>query len=223
MTDIIKIDQLKFSYDEKQTKSVVNIPRWDIQKEETVFLSGSSGSGKSTLMHLISGLLKPTLGAICIDEITINQLSSRKMNAFRAEHIGLISQQFNLIPYLSVLDNIKLAHSFNPKRIDHLESKVTSLLQQLHLSKDIINSKASELSVGQQQRVAIARALINSPKLLLADEPTSALDKKAKFSFIQTLNAVVQNNQMTLIFISHDTSLSQYFSKTIYMDELNVI
>lgn len=221
MTDIIKIDQLEFSYDDSQLNQILNIPKWCVSEKETVFLSGESGSGKSTFLHLISGLLKPTSGNISIGEHTTSQFSSKKMNAFRAEHIGLISQQFNLIPYLSVIDNIKLANSFNPKRIDRLEFKVMDLLQQLNLSANIIHNKAGELSIGQQQRVAIARALINNPRILLADEPTSALDKTAKFNFIQTLNSVVDENQTTLIFISHDTALSQFFSKTIDMEELN--
>jgi len=223
MTDMIKIDQLEFSYHESQLNPTLNIPKWHIQREETVFLSGNSGSGKSTLLHLISGLLKPTSGVISIDENMTSQFSSKKMNAFRAEHIGLISQQFNLIPYLSVIDNIRLANSFNTKNMTQLESKVTDMILQLDLNESVVHTKARELSIGQQQRVAIARALINNPTILLADEPTSALDKTAKFNFIQTLNSMVKENQMTLVFISHDTTLSQFFSKTVYMEELNVV
>ena len=223
MTDIIKIDQLEFNYHGNKLEPVLNIPRWYISREETVFLNGRSGSGKSTLLHLISGLLTPTNGTIAVDGKLISQFNSRKMNQYRAEHIGLISQQFNLIPYLSVIDNIKLANSFSHNHIENLTSKVTNIIQKLDLNRKVIDSKAGELSIGQQQRVAIARALINNPKILLADEPTSALDKKAKFSFIQTLKSIVEENQMTLIFISHDTALSQYFSKTVQMEELNVV
>ena len=218
---VIKVDNLVFKYYKNNT-NVLSIPRWRVNSQEAIFLNGYSGSGKSTLIHLLSGLLTPSAGSIVIENTAINQLNARKMNAFRAAHIGLISQSFNLIPYLSVFENIKLALSFNRSHIDDLLNKTKELMQQLELNEHIIHRKSAELSFGQQQRVAIARALINKPRVLLADEPTSALDRKAKFSFLKTLIKLVEDNQMTLVFVSHDTNLAQYFSKTVYMDELNV-
>lgn len=218
---MIKIDNLRFRYKNRE-HDTINIQSWHIKHEDIVFLSGHSGSGKSTLINILAGLLNPDQGTISIDGILVEQLKPKLKNKFRANHIGLISQQFNLIPYLSVFENINLAHSFRKGKKADLTNDVNEMMEKLKLQSSLLYSKASELSIGQQQRVAIIRAMINKPKLLLADEPTSALDHQAKFSFIELLNSMAIKHQMTLLFISHDVTLKRYFPTTVDMEQINV-
>ncbi len=220
---MVRIKRLRFKYGGHQVEPTIHMPYWSIQDQEQVFLTGRSGSGKSTLVHLLSGLLEPTSGSVVIDGTAIEQLSNKQKNRFRAARIGLISQQFNLIPYLSVWDNISLAHSFQPCQSNDLVPEVKALMDRLELDTALLHQAAGELSIGQQQRVAIIRAFINKPKLLLADEPTSALDQQAKTRFIELLHGMTEQYQMTLLFISHDVSLQQHFSTCIDMEELNVV
>ncbi len=219
---MIKIDNLKFRYNNQETDTI-NIPSWHIKHEDIVFLSGHSGSGKSTLINILAGLLNPDHGTVGIDGTSIERLKPKLKNRFRANHIGLISQQFNLIPYLSVFENINLAHSFQNGKNADLTNDVKVLMDKLKLQPSLLYNRASELSIGQQQRVAIIRAMINKPKLLLADEPTSALDHQAKFSFIELLNSTAVKHQMTLLFISHDVTLKRYFPTTVDMEQINVV
>jgi len=217
---MIKVNDLLFSYNNQN--NVINIPYWEVVKGDMIFIAGHSGSGKSTLINLLAGLLKPDYGSIKISNVAIEQLKPKLSNQFRANHIGLISQQFNLIPYLSVLDNIKLAHSFQISNTPCKVEEVTTLMERLNLNTHLINQQASELSIGQQQRVAIIRAIINKPKVLLADEPTSALDFYAKSNFIKLLKQVAQRHHMTLLFISHDVSIRKQFPSFKEMGEINV-
>ena len=220
---MIKIQNLIFKYNNNQDKRTIYIPFWEVKDKENIYISGPSGSGKSTLIHLLSGLIEPSSGSIIIDKTNINQLKTKKKNSFRANNIGLISQQFNLIPYLSVLENIELASSFQSKKPIRITEEVKLAMDKLGLNRHFLNKKASNLSIGQQQRVAIIRALINKPKLLLADEPTSALDHSAKHKFIEMLKEMSMAHDITLLFISHDTSLKDHFETNIDMDKLNVI
>jgi len=219
---MIKVENLVFKYDLAQIKNTINIPFWEVKAKENIYITGPSGSGKSTLIHLISGLIKPTSGSIIIDKTNLSDLSTKKKNNFRANKIGLISQQFNLIPYLSVLENIELASSFQSKKNINVYEEVKQAMDKLGLNRHFFDKKASDLSFGQQQRVAIIRALINKPKLLLADEPTSALDHSAKHRFIEMLKEMSKVHGITLLFISHDTSLKDHFDMSIDMEKLNV-
>lgn len=217
---MIKIEQLKFRY-HQDYPDVIDIPIMQLNQGDVVLLIGKSGSGKSTFINLLSGLLLPGDGYIKINNTCINRLKPKTRNQFRANHIGLISQQLNLIPYLSVYENIVLASSFQSVLKSITQSDVLNLMKDLKLNPDLIDVQASDLSVGQQQRVAIIRAIINKPDVILADEPTSALDHQAKESFIHMLINMVQKYQMTLIFISHDISLKKHFPIIIDMAEIN--
>lgn len=218
---MIKISGLKFAYDERANEPLIDISDWDIQTNRRVFLHGASGAGKSTLINLLSGLLRPSSGHISIDGVQIDQLKTSHMNRFRADHIGLISQQFNLIPFLTIKENILLAHSFQSKITANVDEHLRWMMNELGLSDSLLNQKSSQLSAGQQQRVAIIRAMANRPKLLLADEPTSALDDASKQQFIETLMATVASQEMTLLFISHDQSLKTHFPEVVEMESLN--
>ncbi|MAK65669.1 MULTISPECIES: ATP-binding cassette domain-containing protein [unclassified Methylophaga] len=209
----IQIENCQFRYHPDSDKALLQIAHWRVEKGETVFVYGPSGSGKSTLLNLLAGILLPQQGNISLDNVIVNRLSHRKRDAFRARHIGMVFQRFNLIPYLTVADNIKLASHFSLRDKQYLQQRRDGLLNALQLDPEILMRPASQLSVGQQQRVAIVRALINEPELLIVDEPTSALDSDARDSFVDLLLDQIKAAQATLLFVSHDRSLARHFSR----------
>lgn len=221
----IQISQLSYRWPGSQ-RDLLNIPELSIQQGESVFIHGSSGSGKSTLLNLLSGILNPTQGNLKILGQDITRLSKAKHDSFRADHFGIIFQQFNLIPYLTVMENILLPLSFSRHRQTKLTNTeknihhhVLELLKSLELDAEVVsNCNITELSTGQQQRIAVARALIGSPEIIIADEPTSALDADAKHKFIELLFSQTYKTNSILIFVSHDHSLANMFDKTLAMD-----
>lgn len=216
----INLKGVRHSYGKSSNETVLSIPHWQLAQGERVFLQGDSGSGKTTLLNLLSGVLTPTEGSIELLGQPFSSLSARRRDAFRARHIGVVFQQFNLVPYLSVLKNIQLANYFAAKRDKHIEESVSGLLAKLNLPADVMHKPANTLSVGQQQRVAIARALINQPELLLVDEPTSALDASARDAFMDILLNMCETAGASLVFVSHDMSLKRFFSTSIDMPSL---
>lgn len=215
---VVAIQDLRFHYGNPNIP-VLAIPQWSVQPGERVFLHGRSGSGKSTLLNLLAGILLPNSGTIDILGKRLNTLSARQRDKWRAHHIGVVFQQFNLIPYLGTVDNIRLAAHFG----DTVNStdRAKGLLQTLGLGKDLHHQPASLLSIGQKQRVAIARALINQPELLVVDEPTSALDTQNRDAFMALLLEQVSRNDTTLIFVSHDLSLTDRFSRVEALSDIN--
>ena len=209
----IQIENCQFRYHPDSDKALLQIAHLRVEKGETVFVYGPSGSGKSTLLNLLAGILLPQQGNISLDNVIVNRLSHRKRDAFRARHIGMVFQRFNLIPYLTVADNIKLASHFSLRDKQYLQQRRDGLLNALQLDPEILMRPASQLSVGEQQRVAIVRALINEPELLIVDEPTSALDSDARDSFVDLLLDQIKAAQATLLFVSHDRSLARHFSR----------
>jgi putative ABC transport system ATP-binding protein len=191
-----------------------------VQAGERVFVAGASGSGKSTLLNLLAGIVRPQTGSIHIGNSAIHTLSARALDRFRARHVGLIFQQFNLIPYLDVETNIRLATYFGEKQpLD--AGRITALLTRLQLDLTLARRRAGELSVGQQQRVAVARAVINQPDLIIADEPTSALDAGSQTAFMELLMQVSAESDATVIFVSHDQRLSSRFDRVVDLSALN--
>lgn len=208
---LLQISDLTFRYNSADKSDLLAIPQWQMKTGQRLFLYGPSGSGKSTLLNLLAGTLKPVSGSIEILGNDITRLSARKRDKFRAKNIGVVFQQFNLIPYLTVEQNIATAAWLAGNSNGNLPQLIAQTVTQLQLPAELLKQQASQLSVGQQQRVAIARALINHPKLMIVDEPTSALDSDARDSFMQLLLKVCDQENSTLIFVSHDQSLSQYF------------
>lgn len=215
----INIRQLKFAY-RAQGSDQLDINQWQLEAGQHVFLHGPSGCGKTTLLKLICGLLTPSQGQIQVLEQDISLLSANKRDAFRAQNIGYIAQSFNLIPYLSVVDNIQLAQMFAHKRSAHCPSQ---LLTQLNIEQSLWQQSCESLSMGQQQRVAIARALVNQPKLVIADEPTSSLDENNAKAFMQLLQHICAQHHMSLLFVSHDMRLADYFSQVQSLPAINNI
>lgn len=216
---MLRINDLRFRYPD-DNKDLLNIPHWQVAAGEAIFLSAPSGSGKSTLINLLAGVMTPQYGTVSLLGTVINQLPARRRDAFRARHIGMVFQQFNLIPYLSVLDNLRLASHFSVLPAVEADKRALRLLDNLGLTEVDSRRKAGQLSVGQQQRVAIARALINEPELLLVDEPTSALDTAHRDRFIELLMQQLVPARTSLIFVSHDTSLKSHFSRHVNIGEL---
>ena len=200
---------------------VLTIPAWSVEPNQRVFLQGDSGSGKSTLLGLLAGLRTPTSGVVNILDTQISSLGGRKRDAFRARNIGVVFQQFNLIPFLSVLDNVLLAAQFGSRSSNDLKARASQLLERVNLDSSLSSRKAEHLSIGQQQRVAIVRALINSPSLLLVDEPTSALDHANKESFLTLLNEVLDDTNCAMVFVSHDPSIGNMFDHRVALKDLN--
>tara|TARA_R110001583_G_scaffold195483_1_gene374099 strand:+ start:6934 stop:7653 length:720 start_codon:yes stop_codon:yes gene_type:complete len=219
--DAIIMSEVVYRY-QKSTSVVLNINEWHVKRGEQVFIHGRSGTGKSTLLNLLAGILTIKEGSITILGQALSKLSVRQRDSFRSRHIGMVFQQFNLVPYLSVLENIQLAAYFAGTDDELVQQRCQVLFEGLSLELNLINRRADTLSIGQQQRVAIARALINHPKLLIVDEPTSALDNEAKAGFMTMLMSLVKKDQTTLIFVSHDETLIPFFSQQISMADLNV-
>jgi len=215
----ISVKKLQFRY--SGGPAVLDIPCWQVSRGSRVFLRGPSGSGKSTLLNLLSGTLALSngQGEVQVCGLSLAALSNRRRDKFRAQHIGVVFQQFNLIPYLSVMDNLRLAAHFGPG--GDVRERAEELIEQLQLPTSLLSRPAEALSVGQQQRVAIARALINRPQLLLVDEPTSALDRDARDAFVDLLMQSYSGAENTLIFVSHDTTLAQHFPVNADMRDLN--
>ena len=227
-TTVIEIADLSFTW-KKQAQPVLNIASLQINRGERVFLRGPSGSGKSTLLNLLAGVTTPQSGVLKVLGQELNALGSAQRDHFRAHHIGFIFQMFNLIPYLSVVENVTLPCLFSSMRkhkvlaqANSLEDEAIRLLDHLDMAdSDVLHKPVNELSVGQQQRVAAARALIGAPELVIADEPTSSLDADRRTAFIDLLFRECDNANATLIFVSHDNSLEAPFQRTIEFDQLN--
>lgn len=221
MTDFdnaLDLRNVSFCWHKRQAP-VFHIAEWRVEPGRRIFLHGASGSGKSTLLSLISGILSPTSGQIKVLGTDLTKIGGMARDRFRARHIGVIFQQFNLLPYLSVETNIDLAVKFG-KRHDHDNNEIAILTQRLGLDRSILTRKAGQLSVGQQQRVAVARALINHPELIIADEPTSSLDSDTRDEFMRVLLELAALNRTTVIFVSHDRSLGHYFDEEISLHDL---
>ena len=219
---MINIKQLSFKWQKQQINPTLTIASLNIAKGEHVFLHGPSGCGKSTFLSLLAGINRPTSGKLSIFDCELSQLSNSKRDAFRADHLGYIFQNFNLLPYLSPIENVTLGCQFSKQRQKKalafsptLQLEAQRLLIALDLDEQFHQQDVASLSIGQQQRVAAARAFIGSPELIIADEPTSALDANNRQAFIKLLFAQAQAANSTLVFVSHDESLQPLFSRNI--------
>jgi putative ABC transport system ATP-binding protein len=215
---LVSVKDLNFRYS-TDNSSMLDIPAWSLEPGEQVFLYGPSGTGKSTFLNLLAGILLPNTGEICVLGKRLNTLSGRQRDKWRAQHIGVVFQQFNLIPYLDAVSNIALAaHFAGTKKTRH---RALELLNALGIDQHLHNQAASRLSIGQQQRVAIARALVNSPELLIVDEPTSALDQQNRDAFMSLLFDQAKLHQTALVFVSHDLALADAFHRVEALADLN--
>ncbi len=224
----IELTNVEFCWN-NDPQPLLNIESLILNKAEKLFIHGPSGCGKTTLLNLISGVLKPSRGEITVLGKNLFSEKQKFRDQYRADHMGIIFQQFNLIPYLNVLENITLPCLFSWRRREMLSiqkrntiEEVLRLLAALGLKdKDIIYKNVTELSTGQQQRVAAARALIGSPEIIIADEPTSALDQDAKQGFLELLFEEAMKSNSALLFVSHDLTLSSLFDRSVSLNDFS--
>jgi putative ABC transport system ATP-binding protein len=217
----VAVRDLRFAY--VAGREVIDIPSLEFAMGETVFLHGPSGSGKTTLLGLIAGVLTPDAGHLTLLGTDLTTLARGARDRFRAAHLGYVFQMFNLIPYLSVRENITLPCRLSADRrarVADAEAAARTLAERLEISA-LLDARVTALSVGQQQRVAVARALIGAPELIVCDEPTSALDADRRDRFLELLFANVEEAGSTLLFVSHDLSLAGRFDRTLALRELN--
>ena len=202
----------------------LDVAAFDVKQNETVLLLGQSGSGKSTLLSLICGILAPSQGVIQVAGTDIGALGRASRDRFRADHIGIIFQMFNLLPYATALDNILVPLRFSKvrrARVQSPKSEALALTRALGLPDALVmGAQAATLSVGQQQRVAVARAMIGSPKVVIADEPTSALDSDAQGEFLDLVFGQVQEAGAALLMVSHDERLADRFDRVVRLDQI---
>jgi len=190
----------------------------DIRRGEWVSVMGPSGSGKTTLLNLLGCLDKPTVGTIRIDASELTNLNQKQLTRFRRENIGLVFQQFHLIPYLTALENVMLAqyyHSMTDKR------EAESALKQVGVG-DRLTHYPSQLSGGEQQRVCIARALINQPKLILADEPTGNLDEENEEIVLQIFRQLHVAGH-TLVVVTHDVWVGKMGTQMVRLEHGRIV
>jgi len=198
--------------------SLIRIDSLDVARGERVFVHGPSGSGKSTLLGLIAGIHLPRRGSVLIQGRDTRSLSRGGRDALRGTEMGFVFQQFNLLPYLSVVDNVLLPLTFSADRRRRAggwpegRRQAIDLLRRLGMAA-LLERQPGALSVGQQQRVAVARALLGAPPLVLCDEPTSALDEQARDDFMELLLAECERSQAALLFVSHDRDLMPRFDR----------
>jgi putative ABC transport system ATP-binding protein len=199
---MIRLEQLRFRYDGGE--DVLRLDAFALDPESNVLVVGPSGCGKTTLLHLIAGLLLPSSGSVVVDGQDLSALSAPARDRFRGRHIGVVLQQFHLLPTLTALQNLLVAQSIAGLSV--ARESAHAMLRALGVD-DRAGAYPHQLSVGQQQRVAIARALVNRPKLLLADEPTSNLDDEACASVADLLLTATREHAVSLVIATHDTRL----------------
>ena len=215
--ELLRVENLSKSYGKGEAKvdALKNI-NLSIKKGEFVAIVGPSGSGKSTLLHLLGGVDKLTSGNVFINDINIYDLKEKDLAIFRRRNVGLIYQFYNLIPVLTVKENILLPAELDNRKID--KEYLEDLLKTLDL-KERENHLPSELSGGQQQRTSIGRALINRPSIVLADEPTGNLDSKNSKEIVELLKVSVKKYNQTLIMITHDTNIALQADRVITIED----
>lgn len=224
---VLQASDLRFAYPGGQP--LLSIPALELRAGETLFLFGPSGSGKSTLLNLLAGTLTAQSGTVRLAGFDLGQVGAARRDRIRGDHLGLLFQQFNLLPFMSVQDNVLLPCHFSRRRRQAAcrrhgseAAAARALLAALGLCADDIGQRpARMLSVGQQQRVAAARALIGDPELVMADEPTSALDADAQEQFLELLFRECARTNAALLFVSHDSRLAARFQRQENLLELN--
>lgn len=220
---LVDIHNLHFAWQGRE--ELLSIDAFSVLTGEKVFLHGPSGTGKSTLLALLAGVLLPSQGTIVVGGQDITQMSAAKRDAWRADQLGFVFQQFNLLPWLSVMDNVLLPLRFSRARRERLQTgskaEAGRLLRDLRLPASLWQQPAANLSIGQQQRVAVARALLGRPPLLIADEPTSALDADTQQAFLDLLFNECAQHGSAVLFVSHDMRLSHSFDRVVALTSIN--
>ena len=224
----VQLSDIDFRWGSARNDFRIQVKDFQLEKSESVILVSPSGGGKSTLLSLISGIVRPKNGIIKILGKDLCKMSNSERDSFRADNIGIIFQQFNLLPYLSALDNVLLPLEFSllKKNISgktkaKYNTEAKRLLNSLSITPDTLGKqKAVTLSIGQQQRVAAARAFIGSPKLIIADEPTSSLDEESQDEFLKQLFAEKTKTSASLLMVSHNPRIEKWFDRLVELENI---
>ncbi len=219
--EILRVENLSKVYGkgESEVKAINNIS-FSVEKGEFIAIVGASGSGKSTLLHLIGGVDRPTSGKVYIDGKDIYQMSDDNLAIFRRRQVGLIYQFYNLIPILSVEENITLPCDLDNRKVE--KKKLDELLKTLGL-EERRKHLPNELSGGQQQRTSIGRALITNPSIILADEPTGNLDSKASNEIVNLLKKSNKEYKQTIIMITHNIEIAKIADRIIEIEDGRIV
>ena len=219
----LELRNIEFSWPQ-QSKPLFAIPELTLQQGQTLFIGGPSGSGKTSLLSLITAIQVAGQGTCRVLGTDLTQLSPSARDRFRGEHLGLIFQQFNLLPFLTVQENIELPSKLFNSRLQKsvqlfgsVQAHLNHLCDALHLESALQHRQANLLSVGEQQRVAAARALLGCPALIVADEPTSALDEDNKLDFLKLLLSTASAQNTSVVTVSHDLRIAAMFDQTFSM------
>jgi len=216
---VIEADHIKKVYATKKLEYVaIKDVSISLKKGEFVSVLGPSGSGKTTLMNLIGTLDRPTRGRIMLDGTDVSSLNDNQLAIIRNRKIGFIFQSYNLVPYLSVLQNVLLPLMVEGKDTPEKTEYAKSLLEEIGMATQL-SKKPNELSGGQQQRVAIARALVNDPPIILADEPTGNLDSHTADAVLNLLLRVCKEKSTTVLIVTHDPDVASISQRSIYMKD----
>lgn len=224
---LLELQDLRFAWPGSE-HDCLDIAALQVAAGETVFLHGPSGCGKSTLLSLLAGVLLPQSGRVALGGVHWGDLRATARDRHRVDHVGYIFQQFNLLPYLTALDNVLLPCRFSARRHEAAARNARSLraegqhwLAGMGLDASVWERPAHTLSVGQQQRVAAARALVGEPELVIADEPTSALDEDRRDIFLELLLSACAEARSALVLVSHDRRIARRFGREVSLPQIN--
>jgi ABC-type lipoprotein export system ATPase subunit len=219
---MIRIDDLEFRYGEGEFR--LQVPRLEVEDGSATACIGPSGSGKTTLLNLIAGIVTPQHGSIFTNDVEVSSLSDEKRRSFRIRTVGLVFQEFELLEYLTVLDNILLPYRVNPalKLNSNVRKRAESLAEQMGIG-DKLGRHPGKLSQGERQRVAVCRAVLPEPVLLLTDEPTGNLDPANKGIVLDIILDYARENAATLMIVTHDHDLLTRFDRVIDIKDFGVI
>lgn len=214
LVDVIK----EFTLPDGERLRVLDVPRFALEAGEQVSLEGRSGSGKSTLLNVISGILRPDSGQVCIDGLDIAVLPEATRDRARADRLGMVFQSFNLLPGFTALENVLVAMSFGSSKPDR--SRAVGLLESVGLGHRL-SHRPAHLSVGEQQRVAVARALANKPRAILADEPTASIDPHHQDRVIDLLRTSCREQAVSLLLVTHAPEVASRFERRLRIEDFN--
>ncbi|SDO17278.1 putative ABC transport system ATP-binding protein [Psychrobacillus sp. OK028] len=215
---ILKLKEITKVYEGKVAHLAINQLSFEVEKGEFLAVMGPSGSGKTTLLNLISTIDQPTSGDLTINDLNPLQLKSNDLSLFRRRQLGFVFQDFNLLPALTVEENMVLPLTLDDQPVSIMKQKVNKVAEQLGLSS-ILEKRPFEISGGQAQRTAIGRALIHEPSIILADEPTGNLDSKAAKDVLELLSKVNQKSNTTIIMVTHDPIAASFCDRVLFIKD----
>jgi ABC-type lipoprotein export system ATPase subunit len=217
---VIQLEQVRkaFRTPAGEAVPILDVDRFEVTAGEQVALEGQSGSGKTTLLNVIAGIMRPDSGKVLLDGVDLARLPEAARDRVRADRLGLVFQQFNLLPGFTAMENVLVAMTFSSVRPDR--SRAEALLESVGLAHRL-GHKPGALSVGEQQRVAVARALANRPKVILADEPTASIDPGHQQQVVDLLKRTCREQDVALVVVTHTPDVAEQFSRRMRIESFN--